>query len=81
MLSEIRKNQLSDKTTVGIFKTGRTYQIRIVPDMQIPEMATGNEKQQLVHSRSFPELLEALGYYMVLNKLSKKSIERLVYSL
>jgi hypothetical protein len=60
---------IRDKVTVGIFKNGNNYQIRLL---------TAETTEKPLFKRDFAEPILALGYCRVLNKLSKKSIESII---
>jgi hypothetical protein len=66
-MSDFKNNIQS--ISVGIFKTGNKYRAEILPV---------ETREEVIYTRSFSEMLFALGYCNVMNKLSKKSVERLI---
>ena len=65
------------ETTVAIIKNRTAYRAQIVyPDM--PDKMKNNMNEQIVYTRSFPELIDALGYCTTINMLSNASIKRLI---
>jgi hypothetical protein len=67
MDSNFRNN--IENISVGIFKIENSYTAKILPFDNV---------EHPVYIRSFPEMVLALGYCNVINKLSKKSVEKIM---
>jgi hypothetical protein len=67
------KDFTGDKTVVGVFATERGYQARVLPSGEANYAGGGP-----VYTRSFRELVLAVGFCTVLNRLSKNSVERIM---
>jgi len=65
--------RVKEQVKVSIFKKNRDYQIYLI----LPGELTKYDEPP-VYTRSFSELLIALGYCKVLKMLSRKSIERII---
>ena len=66
-----------NETVVAILKDGSTYQARIIhPD--IPGKTESNPNEQIVFTRSFPDMIDAIGYCTAINMLSNASIKRVI---
>ena len=78
-MSTNKNEQLLSHPTVKIYKPEQTYLIFITFDNWDDAGDTANVKNQKpVYSRTFSDMLDALGHYMVLKILSEKSIEQLI---
>jgi len=64
------KNNI-ENISVGIFRNGNSYTAKI---LSLDTMTT----EQPVFTRSFPEMVLALGYCNVINQISKKSVEKIM---
>ena len=67
MQADFKKN--IDNITVGIYKYNRSYEAKILGC---------DEEETPVHTRSFSEMVLALGYCEVMNKLSNKSVKNII---
>lgn len=67
------KGFIGDETTVGVFATERGYQARVIPSGEAKDASGGP-----VYTRTFRELVLAIGFCTVLNRLSKNSVERIM---
>jgi len=66
-----------NETVVAILKNGSTYRARIIyPD--IPGKAECNPNEQIVFTRSFIDMIDALGYCTAINMLSNATIKQLI---
>jgi hypothetical protein len=63
---------------VGIFKTKNAYRAEILPTIPSPMGEEGGGEEEVIYIRTFSEVVLAIGYRDVLNKLSKKSVEQLM---
>jgi hypothetical protein len=63
---------------VGIFKTKNTYRAEILSATPLSNWRGGGGEEEVIHIRTFSEMILALGYRDVMNKLSKKSIENII---
>lgn len=69
----------SDKTFVGVLDNDGAYEVHIMSDIEcfrthFPELA----RKPLLHYRPFSEVLLALGYRDILQKLSISSIKNII---
>ncbi len=62
-----------DETVVGVFATKHGYQARVLPSGKSKDADGGP-----VYTRKFLELVVAIGFCTVLNRLSKNSVERIM---
>ena len=67
MQSDFKKN--IDNITVGIYKYNRSYEAKILGC---------DEEETPVYTRSFPEMVLALGYCKVMNELLNKSVKNII---
>ena len=76
------KNNI-ENINVGIFRNGNSYTAKIIlfnngcRDVA-RNVSTAATVEQPIFTRSFSEMVLALGYCNVMNKLSKKSVERIM---
>jgi len=66
-MERILKNNI-ENIRVGIFRNGKAYTAKILSS------GCGNP----VYTRSFSEMVLALGYCNMINQLSQKSVERIM---
>ena len=64
------KNNI-ENISVGIFRNGDSYAAKILP-------LDYCKTEQPVFTRSFSEMVLALGYCNVINQISKKSVEQIM---
>lgn len=62
-----------DETVVGVFATEHGYQARVLPSGEARDAGDGP-----VYTRTFRELVLAIGFCNVLNQLSRNSVERIM---
>ena len=67
MQSDFKKNM--DSITVGIYKNNRSYETKILGS---------DEEETPIYTRSFTDMVLALGYCEVMNKLSNKSVKNII---
>jgi len=70
-------NDKTKEATVVVYIEKNVYRIRFIPFGVSFESET-SPGMQPVYVRSFSELLIALGYYEILNKLSNESIKQII---
>lgn len=67
------KDFTGDETVVGVFSTKRGYQARVLPSGEVKDAGGGP-----VYTRTFRDLVLAIGFCTVLNRLSKNSVDRIM---
>ncbi|MDL2322662.1 AraC family transcriptional regulator [Bacteroidales bacterium OttesenSCG-928-A17] len=77
-MAKQRNRLATDETCVGVFKIANTYETHILSSSILSIIQGKHPKARLVHFRCFPEVLLALGYKEVLQKLSAASLEALI---
>ena len=73
----LKKVYTRGKITVAVFKQTNAYRIGIF-FYDYPNEYVKKIDEEMVYSRSFPDMLAALGYYKVLCALSDESIHQLI---
>ena len=74
------KNNI-ENISVGIFRNGNSYTAKILSfdySRDAACHASTRLTEQPVYTRSFPEIVLALGYCNIINQLSQKSVERIM---
>ncbi|MDL2241666.1 helix-turn-helix domain-containing protein [Bacteroidales bacterium OttesenSCG-928-L03] len=77
-MAKQRNRLAADTTCVGVFEIADTYEIHILSSTIMSTIQEKHLNARLVHFRCFPEVLLALGYKEVLQKLSNDSLKVLI---